>query len=58
MSFTFLTTKHVLEIQQEQIDLYGGEHGVRDLALVESAVATPRYIRRGIAAPHCVRRRC
>ena len=26
----------------DQVDLYGGEHGVRDLGLLESAIAQPR----------------
>lgn len=42
MNFTFLSVTHVIEIHSEQIDLCGGEHGVRDLALLESAIATPR----------------
>ncbi len=42
MNFTFLSVKHAIEIQHEQIDLNGGEHGVRDVTLLESAIATPR----------------
>ena len=38
----FLETANVLLIHGNQIDLYGGEHGVRDMGLLESAVAQPR----------------
>lgn len=38
----FLSLDEVLEIHAQQIDLYGGLGGVRDLAGLESAVATPR----------------
>lgn len=34
----FLTLEQVLFIHEEQIDKYGGSHGVRDLALLESAI--------------------
>ena len=37
----FLTLDEVLEIHSEQIALYGGSEGVRDVAGLESAVATP-----------------
>ncbi len=37
----FLTLDEVLEMHTQQIDLYGGEDGVRDPAELESAVATP-----------------
>ncbi len=39
---SFLTPSEALEIHAEQIDLYGGENGVRDLALLESALAAPK----------------
>jgi death-on-curing protein len=42
VNFDFLQLKHVLEIHENQISLYGGEYGVRDLNLLESAIATPR----------------
>ena len=32
----------VLFLHGEQIDLYGGEQGVRDLGLLESAMAQPQ----------------
>jgi death-on-curing protein len=38
----FLNVPDVLMLHSEQIDLYGGEHGVRDLGLLESAVAQPQ----------------
>jgi death-on-curing protein len=38
----FLTLDEVIEIHQQQVDLYGGSHGVRDLGALESAVATPQ----------------
>lgn len=38
----FLTISEVLEMHGEQIDLYGGENGVRDSALLESALAAPQ----------------
>jgi death-on-curing protein len=41
MEPVFLTLSEVLEIHQDQIDRYGGEPGVRDLSLLQSAVAMP-----------------
>jgi len=38
----FLTTEDVLSIHADQIEQYGGEDGVRDLGLLEAAVAMPR----------------
>ncbi|MDR1535205.1 MAG: Fic family protein [Planctomycetota bacterium] len=38
----FLTLSDALEIHAEQIDLYGGEVGIRDTALLESALAAPQ----------------
>jgi death on curing protein len=38
----FLSLEDVLDLHADQVDLYGGEHGVRDLGLLESAVAQPR----------------
>ena len=37
----FLTLDDILESHQNQIDTYGGSHGVRDIALLESAIAQP-----------------
>jgi death-on-curing protein len=38
----YLTVAQVLKIHARQIELFGGDPGVRDLGLVESAVAQPR----------------
>ena len=38
----YLTVGEVLEIHHEQIDTYGGVHGIRDTALLESAVFRPQ----------------
>jgi death-on-curing protein len=38
----FLTLDEVLALHADQIERYGGARGVRDLALLESAVAAPR----------------
>lgn len=38
---TFLTVDEVLELHLEQIELFGGSAGARDLNLLESAVAQP-----------------
>ena len=38
----FLSLDEVLEIHQQQIEIYGGSPGVRDPAALESAVATPQ----------------
>jgi len=35
----FIVTADALSLHSDQIELYGGEHGVRDLGLLESAVA-------------------
>jgi death on curing protein len=40
--FRFLTVDEVLLLHEDQIDLYGGSHGIRDMGLLESAVATPQ----------------
>lgn len=37
----FLTLAEALEIHRDQIDRYGGRAGLRDLALLESALAQP-----------------
>ncbi len=42
MSPTFLTLDDVLEIHRDQLARYGGAAGVRDLGLLQSAVAQPR----------------
>ncbi|MBZ5596639.1 MAG: type II toxin-antitoxin system death-on-curing family toxin [Acidobacteriia bacterium] len=38
----FLTLDEVQEMHEQQIELYGGSHGVRDLPVLESAVAMPQ----------------
>jgi death-on-curing protein len=38
----FLTLDEVLALHADQIDRYGGAPGVRDVGLLESAVAAPR----------------
>lgn len=38
----FLTLDEALALHADQIDRYGGSPGVRDLGLLESAVAAPR----------------
>ncbi|MFN0062431.1 MAG: type II toxin-antitoxin system death-on-curing family toxin [Myxococcaceae bacterium] len=41
MKVLFLRLDEVLALHAEQIDRYGGIHGIRDLGLLESALATP-----------------
>ena len=38
---TFLGLDEVLDIHEDQIERYGGRAGIRDLALLESALAAP-----------------
>ena len=38
----YLATETVLEIHEELVARYGGSQGIRDLGLVDSAVARPR----------------
>ena len=38
----FIEVADVLLIHANQIGLYGGEHGVRDMGILESALAQPR----------------
>ena len=42
MQPTFLNLARVLHLHRSSIDLYGGDPGVRDMGLLESAVAQPR----------------
>ena len=42
MERLFLTLDEVLEIHRDQIERYGGTLGVRDQALLESALAAPQ----------------
>ena len=41
MTIRFLGLEEVLALHADQIDRYGGSAGVRDLGLLESAVAAP-----------------
>jgi len=38
----FLNLEDVLSLHADQIALYGGDHSVRDIGLLDSAVAQPR----------------
>lgn len=38
----FLSAEDVLTLHADLVDLYGGEHGVRDMGLLDSAVAQPQ----------------
>ena len=42
MAPRFPTTDQVLRLHRIQIETYGGSHGLRDLALLESALAQPQ----------------
>ena len=42
MDIDFLTVEDALTLQQDQIARYGGDQGVRDLGLLDSALAQPR----------------
>lgn len=42
MSATFLTLDEVIEIHRDMIERYGGRFGIRDMSLLESAVAMPQ----------------
>jgi len=41
MEPVFLSLAEALEIHRDQVERYGGDPGVRDLALLESALAVP-----------------
>lgn len=41
MELRFLSVEQVTRLHANQIDTYGGQHGVRDQGLLESAVAQP-----------------
>lgn len=42
MAPTFLHIQEVLEVHRNQIELYGGSEGIRDIGLLESAIAMPQ----------------
>ncbi len=48
MSPDFLTLEEVLEIHDDQINRYGGASGIRDLGLLESALAQPQTVFGGV----------
>ena len=41
MAIDFLNVEDVLSLHADQIKLYGGDHGLRDMGLLESAIAQP-----------------
>lgn len=42
MEPTFLTLDEVIEIHRDQVERYGGHAGIRDMGLLQSAVAMPQ----------------
>ncbi|MBL4702744.1 MAG: type II toxin-antitoxin system death-on-curing family toxin [Phycisphaeraceae bacterium] len=42
MSIVFLENHHVLRLHQSLIETYGGQAGVRDSGLLDSAIAQPK----------------
>lgn len=42
MKVVFLSQDEVLALHADQIERYGGSHGIRDTGLLESALAMPR----------------
>lgn len=42
MSYEYLTLPEVLAIHEDQIDMYGGSEGVRDLGQLEAALFRPQ----------------
>jgi len=42
MEPVFLSLGEIVEIHDNQIELYGGKKGIRDLGLLQSAVAIPK----------------
>jgi death-on-curing protein len=41
-STSYLTLDIVLAIHEEMVERYGGSHGIRDIGLIQSAVARPQ----------------
>lgn len=41
-SWVYLTVAQVLAIHDQLIDRFGGSHGIRDVGLIESALARPQ----------------
>ena len=52
MSPDFLTVDDVLLIHEDQIQTFGGAYGLRDLRLLESAIAQPQMSFGGALAHH------
>ena len=48
MSPDFLTLEEIVKIHDDQINRYGGASGIRDLGLLESALAQPQTIFGGV----------
>jgi death-on-curing protein len=42
MGTTWLTLEDVMALHTESIDRFGGAHGVRDVGMLESAIAVPQ----------------
>jgi death-on-curing protein len=42
MFIDFLTLSEIIEIHNNQIELYGGSFGVRDISLLSSAISIPK----------------
>jgi len=42
MSPTFLSLDEVIELHRDQIERYGGSAGIRDVGLLQSAIAMPQ----------------
>lgn len=55
-SLVFLDLSDVLRLHEHQIDIHGGSEGIRDLAVLESAIAMPKagmgdqYFHQGLPA--------
>lgn len=47
-NFVFLAMDDVLKLQQHLVEVYGGENGLRDSGLLESALATPQAMFGGV----------
>ncbi|HUD44607.1 MAG TPA: type II toxin-antitoxin system death-on-curing family toxin [Patescibacteria group bacterium] len=42
MDIIYLTLEQIILVHEDQIDRYGGSHGIRELSLLESAVFRPQ----------------
>ncbi len=42
MDIEFLTLVEIIEIHKNQIELYGGSSGIRDLSLLSAAISIPK----------------